>query len=174
MFRLYSHPYDVYSHIMPAALPPKTPLGRLIRDARESQITDLGPSAGKHRMSQIELADILGVQQQTLSRWEAGIIMPPIDRLPALAAALQVDVNEFFEAAAKSAGQTGEPQSATERRRIDAVEQDVSEIKSLLEVIATRLGLGVQAAPDPSAPTPLEGRRRQAPVQAPRRQRKSR
>ena len=156
---------------MPAALPPKTPLGRLIRDARESHITDLGPSGGKHRMSQIELAETLGIQQQTLSRWEAGIIMPPIDRLPALAAALQVDVEEFFRAAAQSAGQT-EPATVSERRRIDKVEHAVEEMSALLSVIATRLGIDPAAA-DPAAPTPLAGRTRRAPVQA-RRAKKSR
>lgn len=158
---------------MPAALPPKTPLGRLIRDARESRITDLGPSGGTHKMSQIELADILGIQQQTLSRWEAGIIMPPIDRLPALAAALDVDVQEFFAAAAASAGQS-EPATASVQRRIDKVEQAVEEMSTLLSAIATRLGIEPDAEPAPApAPTPLAGRRRQAPVQA-RRAKKSR
>lgn len=161
---------------MPAALPPKTPLGQLIRDARESMIVDLSADGGKgekHVMSQVELAKLVNVRQQTLSRWEAGIIMPPIDRLPALAAALHLDVNDIFAASVASAGQTEAP-AITERRRLDKVESDVERILSVLEVISTRLGIEEPMADQsPAQPVPIRSAarpRRQAPVQAARRQ----
>lgn len=43
------------------------------------------------RLDQAELARQVGVGQQTVSRWEAGLAMPRPERLPALAEALGLD-----------------------------------------------------------------------------------
>ena len=154
---------------MPAALPPKTPLGRLIRNARESIITDFtadGGHGGKHKMTQIELADAIGAKQQSIARWEAGIVMPPYGRLPALAAALNLDVTELVAAAAESSDMPAETPAV--QNRIEQVENDVEEIKGMLGAIAEHLGLSQPAADQSSQPAPIRsaGRRRQAPVRA--------
>ncbi len=47
----------------------------------------------KAGMSQIDLADVLGVSRQTVSKWETGESNPEITKLPTLAKALDVSVD---------------------------------------------------------------------------------
>ena len=55
--------------------------------------------AGCGLSTQDELARLLGVKQQTVSRWEAGSSRPRADEIPKLAALLQVDVISLSHAA---------------------------------------------------------------------------
>lgn len=63
-------------------------LGRKIRTRRKQ----LG-------MTQEQLAEMLGVGHQAMSRIEQGHMAPKMDRLPALAQALQCTVSELFRTA---------------------------------------------------------------------------
>ena len=51
-------------------------------------------------LTQVELAQILGVSQEAVSRWESGSATPQVAKLPALAKALGCTIGELFEAAA--------------------------------------------------------------------------
>ena len=50
----------------------------------------------KKKMTQEELAGIIGVSAQSVSKWETGVTMPDIMLLPTLARALGVTVNDLF------------------------------------------------------------------------------
>lgn len=50
-------------------------------------------------LNQAELAAILGVKQQSVSRWEAGTHRPRVDQIPGLAAALGADAGLLMELA---------------------------------------------------------------------------
>lgn len=63
---------------------PRTQLGTYIQRARKH-----------NKMSQIELARIIGVQEETISRWEHGDTAPKEDYMPGLIAALKVNDSEF-------------------------------------------------------------------------------
>lgn len=47
----------------------------------------------KTGMSQIDLADVMGVSRQTISKWETAESNPEINKLPALAKALNVSID---------------------------------------------------------------------------------
>jgi DNA-binding transcriptional regulator YdaS (Cro superfamily) len=49
-------------------------------------------------MSQVAFAKKVGVRQSTVSGWMRGVTLPPSTRLPALAAAIGVDVAELQSA----------------------------------------------------------------------------
>lgn len=53
-------------------------------------------------LSQTDLANRLGVKQQLVSKWEAGTGIPTIARIPALAAALDVDAGELLQLVAEA------------------------------------------------------------------------
>ncbi|MBR4344366.1 MAG: helix-turn-helix transcriptional regulator [Lachnospiraceae bacterium] len=50
-------------------------------------------SRKKTGMSQIDLADVLGVSRQTVSKWETGESNPEIGKLPVLSKALNVSID---------------------------------------------------------------------------------
>ena len=54
------------------------------------------------KMTQEELANIVGVSAQSVSKWETSQTMPDIMLLPSLAAALDVTVNDLFSIASGS------------------------------------------------------------------------
>ena len=76
-------------------------LGRKLADKRK----DLG-------LTQIEFAERMSVTRQTVSRWEAGTVMPDIEKIPDIAAVLGVscdfllkdDVDEEEPAISKGVG----------------------------------------------------------------------
>ena len=51
----------------------------------------------KKHISQQQLADVVGVSFQTISKWENGHAMPDITNLPVLAEYFNVPVKNFFE-----------------------------------------------------------------------------
>jgi transcriptional regulator with XRE-family HTH domain len=51
----------------------------------------------KRGFSQTQLAIKLGVCQQAVARWEAGIASPTADKLPKIAHALRCDINALYE-----------------------------------------------------------------------------
>ena len=57
------------------------------------KITDLRK---KHNMTQMELADNLGISFQAVSNWERGNTMPDISKLPELAEIFQISVDELL------------------------------------------------------------------------------
>lgn len=61
-------------------------IGRKIMTARKD-----------HNMTQLALADKLGVSYQAISNWERGQSAPDIDKLPDLAAALDISLNDLFD-----------------------------------------------------------------------------
>lgn len=68
--------------------PPRSPLlGQAIKVAREEA-----------HLSQIQLAEKLGVQQSTISTWEKGHARPNIPQLLDLAKAVGADVTAFLNA----------------------------------------------------------------------------
>ena len=56
----------------------------------------LKAARAKAEMSQAELADKLDVSTSTVADWESGHMNPRIDRLPAIAKALKVEVAELM------------------------------------------------------------------------------
>ncbi|HZJ51274.1 MAG TPA: helix-turn-helix transcriptional regulator [Actinomycetota bacterium] len=61
------------------------PLDRTLRARREQ----LG-------LDQAQVAEFVGVSQQTISRWESGAITPPPKRLAKLAVALDIDLDRML------------------------------------------------------------------------------
>ena len=57
------------------------------------QIFNLRKAKG---ISQAELADFLGIQSQTVSKWERGICAPDLAKLPQIAAFFTVTLDELF------------------------------------------------------------------------------
>ena len=49
--------------------------------------------------NQAELAALLGVRQQTVSRWEQGLSRPRAAQIPAIATLLRCDMGELLQAA---------------------------------------------------------------------------
>lgn len=50
----------------------------------------------KKNMTQLELADIVGVSYQAVSNWERGNTMPDVTKIPDIAKALDIGVDDFF------------------------------------------------------------------------------
>ena len=50
----------------------------------------------KARMSQTDLAEILGISQVAVSKWELGQSMPRVSMLPRIAKVLRCKVADFF------------------------------------------------------------------------------
>ncbi|WP_462273744.1 helix-turn-helix transcriptional regulator [Filifactor alocis] len=49
-------------------------------------------------LTQLELGELLGVTNKTVSRWENGNYMPDISIIPLLCQTLEITINEFFSA----------------------------------------------------------------------------
>lgn len=84
-------------------------IGKKIKDART-----------KKNMTQLELADIVGVSYQAVSNWERGNTMPDITKLPDIAKALELNIadllgdNEVANAINKVTSDDDTPLSASE------------------------------------------------------------
>ena len=61
-----------------------------------------------HEVSQVQLAEVLGVSQQTLQSYEVGRRRIPVSALPTVARTLSVSLEELF----------GEGQQATRSKRV--------------------------------------------------------
>lgn len=51
------------------------------------------------RITQADLARMIGVSQSTVAGWENGSMYPSADKLPAIAEALKCSVDDLFRAA---------------------------------------------------------------------------
>jgi transcriptional regulator with XRE-family HTH domain len=49
----------------------------------------------RRRVKQEGLAEVLGVTQQTISKWCAGDALPTVDKVPAIAAALRCEIADL-------------------------------------------------------------------------------
>ena len=63
------------------------------KEVKGLKIGDLRKAVG---MTQVKLAEILGVSQSTVAQWESGEVMPKTEKLPALAEALGCKIDELF------------------------------------------------------------------------------
>ena len=63
-------------------------------------MVETGKRIGKMRknnnLTQMELADLMGVSYQAVSCWERGVTMPDISKLPDLARIFKVKIDEIF------------------------------------------------------------------------------
>lgn len=96
--------------------------GELLRSRREAQ-----------GLEQVELARLLGVTQQTVSKWETGVTVPRPARVGALARALALDAGLLHAAAADSEAPSwdGRGDDAPAGIRLDRLSQD--ELVTLLD-----------------------------------------
>ena len=75
-------------------------MGRIYKLNKEMKIMTLGErikNFRKGRFSQAELADIVGVHENTLRRWELGERLPDADALMKLSKALGVSISDLME-----------------------------------------------------------------------------
>lgn len=63
-------------------------------------------------LTQIDLAQALGIKQQVIVRYEKGEVNPEVAKLPALAKALGVQIEELF----RDERPAGEPQTKIKRK----------------------------------------------------------
>lgn len=56
-------------------------------------------------MTQVELANSVGVKQSTVAEWERGTSLPTASKLPALAASLGCTIDELFRDTKADLGQ---------------------------------------------------------------------
>jgi transcriptional regulator with XRE-family HTH domain len=76
------------------AIPRRTKSGNLIPMGYLGQLKALRKKRG---LSQAQLAEIMGVEQPTIQRWETGSRMPDLDSLTALAKALGVSAGSLLD-----------------------------------------------------------------------------
>ncbi|HEX2039520.1 MAG TPA: helix-turn-helix transcriptional regulator [Acidimicrobiales bacterium] len=105
--------------------------GELLRRRREAR-----------GLEQAELARLLGVTQQTVSKWETGVTVPRPSRVAALARALGLDAGLLHAAAAEDDPTVGERRAAAHAApagiRLERLSQD--ELIALLEAAWQELG----------------------------------
>jgi transcriptional regulator with XRE-family HTH domain len=105
---------------------PVSGFGELLRSRREAR-----------GMEQAELARVLDVTQQTVSKWETGVTVPRPSRVSALARALGLDAGLLHAAAADDEDAAAGPGTDARRRaapagiRLERLTQD--ELVTLLE-----------------------------------------
>lgn len=121
----YSHPYtsDVYENDSPDDLDP----GFLIQKARKGR-----------NISQVELSELLGVRQQTLSRWENGIYPVPLKVVNTLVDVTGVDKRKLIDAIHRKAEARDPRYSSTREEtavKLADLEEDVSSIKADLKLL---------------------------------------
>ena len=105
----------------------------------------------KGRFSQAELAEIVGVHENTLRRWELGERSPDADSLMKLAKALGISISELMEESGDEVVQKKMPTSTTksskgmliyerdgERLELPPTEQGYSIMNSIAAAIASR------------------------------------
>lgn len=80
-----SHATPGYGHLSFMSAGDTLTVGQKIRLARDAM-----------GLSQPELGDLVGVRGQTVYRWEAGMAVPPLDRLTAVATVLKVPLSELL------------------------------------------------------------------------------
>lgn len=86
------------------------------------------------RLTQARLAERVGLQPETISRLETGAAMPSIERLAAVAAALDVDLHDLFRT------REGTPKGrAVERLHEFGMRLTVQEIELVIDVGAVAL-----------------------------------
>ena len=100
-----------------------TGFGELLRSRRETQ-----------GLEQAELARLLDVTQQTVSKWETGVTVPRPARVAAIARALELDAGLLHAAAGGDGGNSspsGRRDHAPAGIRLDRLSQD--ELVTLLD-----------------------------------------
>ncbi len=65
--------------------------------SREAFAYNLKKARLKMGLSQVALANLISYTGKAISKWESGIALPPADILPALAGALDTDLNSLFD-----------------------------------------------------------------------------
>lgn len=92
----------------------------------------------EHKLSQQELADMLDVSRQTVSRWEAGKSVPSANQIANICKAFHLDANEFVGAEVQPAENGGnteaKDESKVERKKLSV---------TLLCVIGALIALSV-------------------------------
>ena len=68
------------------SLQKKLAIGYRIRDLREA-----------NSISQLDYSEMLGLQPQSVSKWERGLTMPPVEDLQVIAETLGVDAEDLFD-----------------------------------------------------------------------------
>ena len=141
---------------MPAPNNPgaSTTFGRLIRKHRIAK-----------QMSQVELAEKMNTEQQTVSRWEAGKFKPRAADWPRLSRVLGIPMEDMTEAVvkqsvahAKMSDEDRQAEVTKAASRLDQVEDDVSSILQTLDLMVSQLGLKIPArGSEPTAPTRRRG-----------------
>jgi Predicted transcriptional regulators len=56
----------------------------------------IGRLRKNNNLTQMELADLMGVSYQAVSNWERGVSMPDISKLPELAKIFNVKIDDLF------------------------------------------------------------------------------
>ena len=56
----------------------------------------IGKMRKNNNLTQMELADLMGVSYQAVSCWERGVTMPDISKLPDLARIFKVKIDDIF------------------------------------------------------------------------------
>lgn len=94
------------------------------------KITDLRKA---HNMTQMELADKLGISFQAVSNWERGNTMPDISKLPELAEIFQISVDELLNGKAPLVGAVLEGTVDTYIEEGKMTEQEIADTLPLLK-----------------------------------------
>ncbi|MDP9223296.1 MAG: helix-turn-helix transcriptional regulator [Actinomycetota bacterium] len=104
-------------------------------------------------MAQAELAQRLGVTQQTVSRWEHGTAVPPPRRLVRLAEVLDLELDRLLAYAGYLTGLSGEPAAGHLRAVHDHLfELDDDELLRLMDACWDELRSRIARSPADEIP----------------------